>query len=112
MYCNIKNINTLMHKIFFLKNDAKDATEPELWINIFYSFASVKPLNNSSYYYSTGVSFGNIISTEYFIFFTRYNKNINIDLRIQFKNNLYTIKRIININEKNHYLKIIALKII
>jgi hypothetical protein len=59
-----------------------------------------------------GLNFGNLITEDYYLFKIRYMDGLTKALRISFRRKLYSIKRIINIGEKNRFLNIIALEIL
>lgn len=59
-----------------------------------------------------GMNFGNLITEEYYLFKIRYMDGLSKALRISFRRKLYSIKRIINIGEKDRFLNIIGLEIL
>ena len=57
------------------------------------------------------MQFGNVITEEYFLFTTRFIKDINKTMRISFHNQIFEIKRIIDEDSKGRMLGIVALKV-
>jgi len=49
-----------------------------------------------------------IMADNYYRFVIRYNKNINNQMRIIYKNHVFDIKKVINDKEENRFLMIIA----
>ena len=93
-------ISKLIHKITFLKNLSTDEISEAKWEEFQVSFAEVKPVCDNRFVSLEGLSFGNVITEEYFLFRTRFIKNINIEMRISFHGKLFEVKRIINEEEK------------
>jgi len=99
------------HRISLLKNTAKTELDEIKWEEFAVCFAEVRPVCDNKYVSMEGLSFGNVITEEYFHFRTRYIKNITKEMRISFNKRIFEIKRIINHQEKNRMLSIIALEV-
>jgi len=104
-------ISKLVHKIIFLENKANNAIEEERWEEVTQSFAEIKPVCDNGFISLEGVAFGNVITEEYFIFKTRFVKNIKREMRISFHGRIFEIKRIIDEDERGRLLNIIGLEI-
>ncbi len=96
----------LKHKINILQ-----ATEEAEWIAVNEAYAEIMSVSETSLSEFDGVSFGHIMAEEYFIITCRYIKNMNCRMRISFGDRIFTIKRIINPYELNHFLKFLVLEI-
>jgi len=57
------------------------------------------------------MQFGNVITEEYFLFTTRFIKDLDKTMRISFHNQIFEIKRIIDEDSKGRMLGIAALKV-
>lgn len=106
-----KIFSTLTHKITFLKNTASTDFADSNWEESHISFAEIKPICDKMFSSIEGISFGDVITAEYFLFKTRFAKNIDKNMRINFRDRVFEIKRIINEDEKSRMLNIIALEI-
>ena len=104
-------VSKLIHKIIFLKNLAKNEISEAKWEEFQVSFAEAKPVCDNKFISLEGLAFGNVITEEYFLFRTRFIKNINKEMRISFYGKLFEIKRIINEEEKGRMLSIIGLEV-
>lgn len=100
-----------IHKINFLENTVNEASLPEKWEVKFQSYAEIKPIYETSFSQIESKEFGHIMTESLFIFRLRYIKNISTKLRIEFKKRTFEIRRIVNIDEKDRLLNIIALEI-
>lgn len=100
-----------IHKISFLENAAKQAIDKADWKEKLNSFAEVKPVCDNKFISLEGISFGNVIAEEYFLFNIRFVPGIHSNMRIKFREKIFEIKRIINEQERNRVLSIIALEI-
>jgi len=101
----------LTHRIIFLRNLANDESEDENWQEFCSSFAEIKPICDNRFISLEGIDFGNVITEAFFIFRTRFTKDIKPSMRIKFRNRVFEIKRVINIDEKDRALNIIGLEI-
>lgn len=99
------------HKISILENKAASEIEPANWQNFIYCFAEVKPICNSRFSSIEGMDFGDIITEEYFQFKMRYVNGITKEMRIEFHDKIFEIKRIIDDQEKGRMLNIIGLEV-
>ena len=81
------------------------------WEQVEESFAEVKPLCDNRFILLEGMQFGNVITEEYFLFTTRFIKDIDKTVRISFHNQIFEIKRIIDEDSKGRMLGIVALKV-
>ena len=104
-------ISRFAHKISVLKNVAEDELADAEWEEFAVCFAEVQPVCDNKYVSLEGISFGDVITEEYFHFRTRYIKNITKEMRISFHERTFEIKRIINHQEKDRMLSIIALEV-
>lgn len=104
-------ISKFAHKISILNNLSSSELDDPEWKIIFTCFAEVNPVCDNKFVSLEGLSFGNVITEEYFHFRLRYIKNISKEMRILFHDRNFEIKRIINDEEKNRMLSIIAQEI-
>ncbi len=104
-------ISRFAHRISVLKNVAEDELADAEWEEFAVCFAEVQPVCDNKYVSLEGISFGDVITEEYFHFRTRYIKNITKEMRISFHERTFEIKRIINHQEKDRMLSIIALEV-
>lgn len=104
-------VSRFAHKISVLKNVAESELDEVEWEEFTVCFAEVQPVCDNKYVSIEGVSFGDVITEEYFHFRTRYIKNITKEMRISFHERIFEIKRIINHQEKDRMLSIIALEV-
>ena len=100
----------LKHKITLLQNVTGNELVED-WQIIKEIYANVTPLCDTRLVTLENVEFGSIVSAEYYVFYVRYLKDINLNLRLSFRQNIFEIKRIINHNFSNKFLSIIALQI-
>ncbi|MCP5370027.1 MAG: head-tail adaptor protein [Rickettsiaceae bacterium] len=98
------------HKITLLENKSVSELEAN-WQEVRQIYANIKPLCDTRLVTLENVEFGSIISAEYYDFYIRYTQDINIYMRLSFRQNIFEIKRIINHNFSNKFLSIIALQI-
>ena len=105
-------IARLAHNINFLENVADSSSADPVWQEKYNCFTEIIPLSDCKYMLIEGMNFGNLITEEYYLFKIRYMDGLTKALRISFRRKLYSIKRIINIGEKNRFLNIIALEIL
>jgi len=105
-------VSRLVHNITFLENLAESASEDQDWREKYNCFAEISPLTDCKYISIEGMSFGNLITEEYYLFKIRYIEGVSKNSRISFRNKLYAIKRIINIKERDKILNIIAHEIL
>ena len=107
-----KNITSkLIHRIVFLVNRAPNAIADPVWEEFCVSFAEVKPICDNRFVSLEGVDFGNLITEEYFLFKTRFIKNLNKEMRKIFHDRNFEIKLIIDQDEKGRMLNIVALEV-
>lgn len=104
-------ISRLTHYVTFLENTTQSRSADPVWEEKFKCFAEILPLNDCQYTVLEGLNFGNFITEEYYVFKIRYMRGVSKDLQISFNNKLYSIKRIINIRERNKILNIITQQI-
>lgn len=100
----------LKHKITLLKNAINNELEED-WQIAREIYANITPLCDTRLVTLENVEFGSIVSAEYYVFYVRYLTDININMRLSFRQNTFEIKRIINHNFSNKFLSIIALQI-
>jgi len=99
------------HKISIQKNVTEDELSEAVWEEFATCFAQVKPVCDNKFVSLEGVSFGDVITEEYFHFQTRYIGGITKEMRILFHGRNFEIKRIIDDQEKGRMLNIIALEV-
>ena len=102
----------LAHEISFLENLTVSEIEEPKWEQKFNCYAEIIPLSDCQYMNIEGLNFGNFITEEYYLFKIRYMDKINKKMRVSFGKRIYSIKRIVNIREKNRILNIIAHEIL
>lgn len=107
----IPNLKDLIHKISFLENTAISNLELDNWEMKISVYAGIEALCDSTFHLLEDLNFNHVIIKDLYLFRMRFINSINNQMRIEFKNNIFKIKRIINIYEKNRWLQIIALKI-
>ncbi len=104
-------VSRFIHKIILLNNVANSAIEEDAWEEWNVSFAEVQPVCDNRFISLEGVSFGNVITEGYFLFKMRFMEGVNQEMRISFRGRIFEIKRIINENELDKMLNIIALEV-
>lgn len=104
-------VSRFAHKISVLKNTAETELDEVKWEEFAVCFAEVQPVCDNKYISMEGIAFGDVITEEYFHFRTRYIKDITKEMRISFHKRTFEIKRIINHQEKDRMLSIIALEV-
>jgi len=102
----------LAHKIIFLENVTESKIEDPVWQEKCQSFAEILPLSECNYMNLEGFNFGNFITEEYYLFRIRYLEGLNKNMRISYHTKLYSLKRIVNVQERNRMLNIIAHEIV
>ena len=105
-------ISRLIHNVKFLENITEAESEEPVWQEKFSCFAEIMPLSDCKYMQIEGLNFGNFITEEYYLFRIRHITGLNKNLRISFRGRLYSIKRIINVHERDRMLNIIAHEIL
>ena len=105
------SVSRFAHKISVLKNISESELDEVEWVEFIICFAEVNPVCDNKYSSIEGVSFGDVITEEYFVFKTRYMKGITKTMRISFRKRIFEIKRVINHQEKGRVLSIIALEV-
>jgi head-tail adaptor len=101
----------LKHRIIFLENTNPIDLGGEIWLEKLTTFAEIKPLYDNKVGSIESFNFGHIVTEGYFMFRIRALEGINTKMRISFKNRLFEIKRILDIDEEGKMLKIIALEV-
>jgi SPP1 family predicted phage head-tail adaptor len=104
-------VSKFPHKISILINKSENELFKSKWEEFCVCFAEIKPVSDNKFISLEGVSFGNVITEEYFYFRTRFVKGITKEMRISFQGRDFEIKRIIDDNEKGRMLSIIALEV-
>ena len=77
------------HKISFLENKSGSELDRQQWQHFVDSYASIIPLTDKRFVSMEQVTFGSVISEEFFLFQIRYIKGLNTDMRIKFQNEIY-----------------------
>lgn len=101
----------MSHKIIFLRNSSNSEIEESKWEVVLETFAEIRPVCDNRFILLEGMQFGNVITEEYFLFKTRFIKDIDKSMRINFHDQIFEIKRIIDEDAKGRMLSIVALKI-
>lgn len=104
-------ISNFQHRIKFLENFANSEIEQDRWQEKFSAYAEIKPFSDDRFISIEHLNFGHVITEGYYIFKIRFIENINIKMRILFRNRYFEIKRIVNVSEKNKFLNVIGLEI-
>jgi SPP1 family predicted phage head-tail adaptor len=99
------------HRISFIVNTSSHEMEPENWKIEFTTYAEINAVSENRFAFIEKVNFGNVISESLFLFKIRFISGINTKMRILFNERQFEIKRIVNINEVNKLIKIVALEI-
>lgn len=100
----------LKHPIAFLRLDIK-ANLASSWEICAHAYAGIMHMFDNQVQNSQQFNFGYAITENYYLFHIRYIPAIEDNMRIMLNSRLFEIKRVININESNQFLKIIALEI-
>ncbi|WPY00222.1 Phage head-tail adaptor protein [Candidatus Trichorickettsia mobilis] len=108
-YLSSKN---LKHQVKFLENVALHEIEFEDWQEKLVAYADIQPACDNRLNILEQFSFDHVMTEALFLFRLRFIAGITIKLRINFNSRLFEIKRIINLNERNRWLQIIALEIL
>jgi hypothetical protein len=101
----------LKHQIIFLENKTVNPIDLEDWQEKLRTFAEITPVSESSFSALEGLNFGHMITESYFLFRIRFLQGISTKQKIIFKKRNFEIKRIINQNEQDRVLLIIALEV-
>ncbi len=101
----------LNHQIKFLENRVNSEIEEENWLEIITTFAEITALSDTIFKAIENFNFGHVMTESYYIFRIRYDQKVNNNMRILYNDKNFEIKRIINIDEKNVAMQIIALEI-
>ncbi len=104
-------VSRFAHKISILHDRSEDELEEAIWEEFATCFAQVKPVCDNKFASLEGVSFGDVITEEYFHFRTRYIKGVTKEMRLLFHDRKFEIKRVIDDQEKGRMLSIIALEV-
>lgn len=99
----------LRHQIEIIFNGSEDGLEN--WVVLNTAFAEITEITETNIKEFDDMSFGHILSEEYFIITTRYLKNINTRMRVKFGDRIFAIKKIVNPFQLNHLLKILAVEV-
>jgi head-tail adaptor len=101
---------TLKQKIYILENSSQQQFS-ENWQLKYTHFAQVKQIAPNVVRFFENVNFGALIDEDYTLFRFRFNCDVHKNMRIKFKEQMFVIKKIINVMEQNKLLEIIAIKI-
>ncbi len=101
----------LKDKIDILINSSANDLDKENWGAKYTILAQVKQLNELSVDTIEHFNFGSSIAESYFLFRIRFIVDISNKMRIKFNNKIFSIKKIVNVEEKNKILDIISLLI-
>lgn len=104
-------ISKLRHPIVFYINNSNSDILADDWQEYCKSYAEIIDLRDTSYNENIEYSTGHIVEENLFQITCRYQADINAKMRINFKNRQFMIKKIINPEQKNEILKIIATEI-
>lgn len=97
---SLLNKRLIFQKLLQVENDE--------WVDYLNVYGHVKSIYNQRYGYSEIFYAMQLLPRNYFKVIVRYNNLINYDFRIIYGDKILNIKRIINHNEENNYLIIIA----
>ena len=106
----MKNKINLKHEIDIFSN-CSNSNDKEDWQKQYTTFGSLEQINEKSFHNSENSNFGHVIIASYFIFTIRYLKNIKIGMHIVFREELFRVEKIVNENQDNRFLKLIAKQI-
>lgn len=81
------------------------------WLEKIMLLAQVKNLTQQALKFIDGIEFGSLLEHSCMLFICRYNNQINKTMRINFKQRMFQIRKIINVDENDQYLQIIALEL-
>ena len=108
----MKNLSAnLRHRIKILENLVADDLSDN-WHVTLELFTNIKQINPQSLKFFEKINFGNFVEASYTLFTIRFNPLINKNMKILFKNKEFLIKKIVNVDEKDKVLQIIALEVI
>lgn len=102
---------TLRHQIKIWQNISVNTIEQENWQEKFTIYAEITAISEQKFTVIEHLNFGHIMTEGFFIFKTRFIKNLSSKMRISFGDRQFEIKRLINIAEKSKWLNIIGLEI-
>jgi SPP1 family predicted phage head-tail adaptor len=102
----------LKHRISLLENFIDSEISEDNWQEKCTTFAQIKPLYDSKVGSLENFNFGHVVTEGYFMFKIRAIDGVHNKMRICFKERLFEIKRIIDIEESQRFLQIIALEIV
>lgn len=98
----------LKHPIHIVEYEASFNT----WLTRVKTFASIKQLSPKTLKFFEKISFGNTVEASYVLFTIRFTPEINKNMRVFFKQRYFLIKKIINVEEQDKILEIIAVEIV
>lgn len=79
-----------------------------LWVDVAKVWAEVQALNYNKLSVGEHFQFGQLLSLSAYQITIRYRKNMATNMRIIYDGRVFNIRRIINIEEKNRLLRLIA----
>jgi len=98
----------LKHPVQILEYDTRFNT----WLARVKTFASIKQLSPKTLKFFEKINFGNMVEASYILFTVRFTPEINKNMRVFFKQRYFLIKKIINVEEQDRVLEIIAVEIV
>ncbi|AVP87141.1 hypothetical protein phytr_1830 [Candidatus Phycorickettsia trachydisci] len=98
----------LRHPIQIVEYDTRFNT----WLARVKTFASIKQLSPKTLKFFEKINFGNMVEASYMLFTIRFTPEIDKSMRIFFKRRYFLIKKIINVEEQDKILEIIAVEIV
>lgn len=101
----------LKHRVSLLENLIATEISEDNWQEKYVTFAQIKPLYDSKVGSLENFSFGHVVTEGYFMFKIRALEGVHNKMRIRFKERIFEIKRIIDLEENGRLLQIIALEI-
>lgn len=106
------HIKNLRHQIELHENISQSEIEQGVWRKKLLVYAEIQAVSDNIIPMLENLNFNHIITEALFLFKLRFTESINVKMRIVFNKRTFEIKRIINFQEKNRWLQIIALEII
>lgn len=106
-----KFFKSLRHQIKFLENKKLTEIDPDNWVEVITTYASINHLNQMNFSMIENFSFGHVMTEALFLFKIRFIPNVNNKMKILFSNRQFEIKKVINPAEVSQVLNIIALEI-
>lgn len=101
-------ITRLRHHVEFLEQSSASALEDEQWQCRLACAVEIVPICGMKPHIVEDFGFGHLVTEKLFVIHARFHPEIHDKMRIYYERRVFTIKRVINVNERSRYLYIIA----